>query len=827
MTQERYDVTGMTCAACQAHVQKAVNALPGVRQVSVNLLTNSMTVEYDESDLNSHQIVQAVEQAGYGATLRVQEATGKATSGPAETPADRARRQYRAMRRRVVWSFVFAVPLFYLAMGHMMGWPLPEIMLGDSNAMIYAFTQFLLLLPILAVNAQYFKGGFTSLWHRAPNMDALIALGAGASVVYGIYALYKIAFGLGHGDMATVSQFSHDLYFEGAGTILALITLGKFFEARAKGRTSDAINALLDLRPKRATVLRDGVESEIPAEQVQAGDVLVVRTGESIPTDGVVLSGTASVDESAPTGESVPVDKRVGDTVIGATTSRSGYITVRATKVGDETALAQIIRLVDEATSSKAPIAKLADKVAGVFVPIVIAIAVVAAAVWLAVGQTPEFALTIAVSVLVVSCPCALGLATPTAIMVGTGRGAANGILIKSAEALEIAHGVDTVVLDKTGTITRGEPRVTDVVHRADITADDLLRVAAALERPSEHPLAKAIVTEGERRGLTVPNADGFEQIPGQGVRGVVDGGECLGGNAAMMAASGIDMAPVEHVRDRLAGEGKTPLFFAVDGRLLGVIAVADTVKPTSREAIAGMRAMGLDVVMLTGDNARTAEAIGRLVGVDRVVADVLDGTVNPGGHLPFTVPHHIGQLPIVYNHRMGSGYNTGNDATASVIFSGGYVDDTDKPLFPFGHGLSYTTFQVSDFALSSDTLPTDGAIRATCRITNTGSRAGDQVLQLYYHFSGAHVIRPCMQLVGFVRVSLAPGESKQVTFTLQAAQLGYYNEAMDFVVEPGPAELSLGTSSADLCGTASFRLTGAPVDLMGRRSYQCAVTVE
>ena len=624
MTQERYDVTGMTCAACQAHVQKAVNALPGVRQVSVNLLTNSMTVEYDESDLNSHQIVQAVERAGYGATPRAREGTGKATSGPTETPADRARRQYRAMRRRVIWSFVFAVPLFYLAMGHMMGWPLPGIMLGDSNAMIYAFTQFLLLLPILAVNAQYFKGGFTSLWHCAPNMDALIALGAGASVVYGIYALYKIAFGLGHGDMATVSQFSHDLYFEGAGTILALITLGKFFEARAKGRTSDAINALLDLRPKRATILRDGVESEIPAEQVQAGDVLVVRTGESIPTDGVVLSGTASVDESALTGESVPVDKRVGDTVIGATTSRSGYITVRATKVGDETALAQIIRLVDEATSSKAPIAKLADKVAGVFVPIVIAIAVVAAAVWLAVGQTPEFALTIAVSVLVVSCPCALGLATPTAIMVGTGRGAANGILIKSVEALEIAHGVDTVVLDKTGTITRGEPRVTDVVHRADVDVDDLLRVAAALERPSEHPLAKAIVAEGERRGLTVPNADGFEQIPGQGVRGVVDGGECLGGNAAMMAASGIDMAPVEHVRDRLAGEGKTPLFFAADGRLLGVIAVADTVKPTSREAIAGMRAMGLDVVMLTGDNARTAEAIGRQVGVDRVVADVL-----------------------------------------------------------------------------------------------------------------------------------------------------------------------------------------------------------
>lgn len=624
MTQERYDVTGMTCAACQAHVEKAVDGLPGVRQVSVNLLKNSMIVDYDEKSLDSRRIVEAVEKAGYGATLQIQETMGKATSGRAETPADKARRQYLTMRRRVIWSFVFAVPLFYVAMGHMMGWPLPSIMLGEHNAMIYAFTQFLLLLPILTVNAQYFKGGFTSLWHRAPNMDALIALGAGASVVYGVYALYKIAFGLGHGDMAMVSQFSHDLYFEGAGTILALITLGKFFEARAKGRTSDAINALLDLKPQQATVLRDGAETVIPAEQVQIGDVLVVRAGESIPTDGVVLSGTASVDESAITGESVPVDKQVGDTVIGATISCSGYITMRAVKVGDETALAQIIRLVDEATSSKAPIAKLADKVAGVFVPVVIAVAIIAAVVWLAVGQTPEFALTIAVSVLVVSCPCALGLATPTAIMVGTGRGAANGILIKSAEALEIAHSVDTVILDKTGTITQGEPRVTDIVYRADTAMDDVLRVAVALERPSEHPLAKAIVAEGERRGLSGADVGMFTQIPGQGVRGVVDGRECLGGNAAMMTAFGIDTTPVERIQDRLSDEGKTPLFFAVDGHLLGMIAVADTVKPTSREAIAEMKALGLRVVMLTGDNGRTARMIGQQVGVDRVVADVL-----------------------------------------------------------------------------------------------------------------------------------------------------------------------------------------------------------
>lgn len=626
MTQERYDVTGMTCAACQTHVEKAVNGLPGVTRVSVNLLTNSMVVDYDDARLDSSKIVEAVEHAGYGAAPRPSRTAATVASQTVETPSQRAHRDYLALRRRVVWSFVFAVPLFYLAMGHMMGWPLPAIMLGEDNAMIFALTQLLLLLPILAINRRYFRGGFTSLLHLAPNMDSLIALGAGASVVYGVYAMYKIAFGLGHGDAAMVTQFMHDLYFEGAGTILTLITLGKCFEARAKGRTSQAIDRLLDLAPKQATVLRDGVETVIPADEVMPGDELVVRTGESIPVDGVVLDGTASVDESAITGESVPVDKQPGDQVIGATISRSGYFTMRAGKVGDETTLAQIIRLVDEATSSKAPIATLADKVAGVFVPVVIAIAVVAAVVWLLLGESVEFALGIAVSVLVVSCPCALGLATPTAIMVGTGRGAANGILIKSAESLETAHDVDVVVLDKTGTITMGQPHVTDIAHVGGTDVDRLLRVAASVEQPSEHPLGRAIVDEARRRGVEPQSVEGFTQIAGQGVRASLDGHDCLAGNRTMMRESGVnvDDGRVGPLLDRLAEQGKTPLCCAVDGRLIGVIAVADVVKPTSRAAVDALHDMGVRVVMLTGDNQVTAEAIGRQVGVDRVVAGVL-----------------------------------------------------------------------------------------------------------------------------------------------------------------------------------------------------------
>ena len=619
--KENYHVTGMTCAACSARVEKAVSHLEGVQSCTVNLLKNSMSVEYDDAALSSGQIVAAVEKAGYGASLQQQAAGKKAAQ--AVSPVDAAKQEYEAMRRRVVWSFVFTLPLFYISMGHMMGWPLPGFFLGTQNAMIYALTLFLLALPVAVINNKYYRVGFKTLVHGSPNMDSLIALGSGASLAYGVYALYKIAWGFGHGDLGMVEQFTHDLYFEGAGTILTLITLGKFFEARAKGRTSDAINKLLNLAPKTATVLRDGAETVIPAEEVAPGDILIVKAGESIPVDGVLLEGTASVDESAITGESIPVDKAAGDKVIGATINQSGYFTMRADKVGDETALSQIIRLVDEATSSKAPIAKLADKVAGVFVPVVIAIALIAMGVWLFLGAGFEFAMTIAVSVLVVSCPCALGLATPTAIMVGTGRGAASGILIKSAEALETAHSVDVVVLDKTGTITQGKPMVTDVVSREG-AAGELLQVAASLEKLSEHPLARAIVVEAQRQGTQYLPVENFRQIPGQGLEGAIAGQQCLAGNQKLLDAFGIHDPALEQLQDQMAGEGKTPLFFARDGRLLGMIAVADVVKPSSRAAIQELQGMGIRVVMLTGDHKKTAEAIRRQVGVDEAIAEVL-----------------------------------------------------------------------------------------------------------------------------------------------------------------------------------------------------------
>ena len=537
---------------------------------------------------------------------------------------DTAKKEYEAMRRRVIWSFVFTIPLFYISMGHMMGWPLPEFFLGTANAMIYALTLALLVLPVAIINNKYYRMGFKTLFHASPNMDSLIALGSGASLAYGVYALYKIAWGFGHGDLAMVDQFTHDLYFEGAGTILTLITLGKFFEARAKGRTSDAINKLMNLAPKKATVIRNGIESVISVEEVERGDILIVKAGESVPVDGAILEGSGSVDESAITGESIPVDKQAGDKVIGATINQSGYFKMRADKVGDETALSQIIKLVDEATSSKAPIAKLADKVAGIFVPVVIGIALLAMVVWLLCGATFEFAMTIAVSILVVSCPCALGLATPTAIMVGTGRGASNGILIKSAEALETAHSINVVVMDKTGTITQGKPMVTDLKYQSDVTESQLLQIAASLEKLSEHPLARAIVAEAEKQNIRFLPVDRFEQIPGQGIKGNINGMDCLAGNQKLLNAEGVHDGVLEQLQDQMADQGKTPLFFAAAGKLIGMIAVADVVKPTSKQAIEELQAIGIQVVMLTGDHKKTAEAIRKQVGVDHVVAEVL-----------------------------------------------------------------------------------------------------------------------------------------------------------------------------------------------------------
>ena len=618
--KQKFNVTGMTCSACSAHVDKAVRRLDGVCEVNVNLLGGSMTVDW-EGGLTPDQIVSAVEKAGYGASLPAAGGTGAAQAKPA---AGAMEDDLKNMKARLIASFVFLIPLFYLSMGHMMGWPIPRFFHGAENAMTYALTLFLLTVPIMVINQKYYRVGFKTLFRLTPNMDSLIAVGSAAAVVYGIAALYCIGWGLGHGDAALVEHYSMDLYFESAGMILTLITLGKYMETRSKGRTGQAIARLMDLTPKTAAVLRDGAELEVPVEQVQAGDLVLVRPGASVPVDGVVVEGASSVDESALTGESIPVDKGPGDTVISASINKSGVLTLRATRVGEDTTLAQMIRLVDEAASSKAPIAKLADKVAGVFVPVVMAIALVAAVGWLLVTGSVERALTSGVAVLVISCPCALGLATPVAIMVGTGKGAEHGILVKSAEGLEHLRSVTTVVLDKTGTVTQGRPKVTDLYPLGRTTAEELLCVAASLEKSSEHPLGAAIVEEAASRSIPLAPVEGFEAVHGKGVRGRIQGADFLAGNAAMLSDAGVELGQDAMIADELAKQGKTPLFFVEDGRPIGIIAVADTVKATSRAAIEGFQRLGLKVVMLTGDNKRTAEAIGRELGLTEVVSEVL-----------------------------------------------------------------------------------------------------------------------------------------------------------------------------------------------------------
>ena len=623
-----FDVTGMTCAACSSRVEKATAGVAGVDGVAVNLLKNSMEVEYDGSDAVAAAISAAVEKAGYGAFLRPEPGqTGAAA--PAARPVNDAAAEAKRVKVRLIVSFCFTIPLFYLSMGHMMGWPLPGIFLGHENMLTFAFTQFLLLLPVIFVNFKFFRVGFKTLAHGAPNMDSLIALGSAASTIYGIAAIYRIGWGMGHGDIDFAHAAAMDLYFESAAMILTLITLGKYFEARAKGKTTDAITKLMDLTPKEATRRGpDGSEQRVPVEQVRVGDVLLVKAGEGVPVDGVVLEGEGVVDESVITGESVPVGKRPGDAVTGATVNTTGWFAMRADRVGADTTLAGIIRLVDEATSTKAPIEKIADRIAGVFVPVVICIAVAAFIAWMALSGDVSTALTHAISVLVISCPCALGLATPTAIMVGTGRGAANGILVKSAEALETARGVKTVVLDKTGTITKGAPQVTDVLPAEGVRAEELLQLAYALEKPSEHPLARAMVlyaAGGIGAAAVKESADlvsGFKQVPGQGVSACVSGVACYAGNARMMAECGIAVDASQ--AEGLADEGKTVTYFAREGKLMGVIAVADVPKATSAAAIAQLRAMGIHTVMLTGDAERTALAVQRQVGTDEVIAGVL-----------------------------------------------------------------------------------------------------------------------------------------------------------------------------------------------------------
>ncbi len=622
LMKQKFDVTGMTCGACVAHVEKAVSKLDGVTDVSVSLMTNSMQVDYDSAAVDAASIAAAVANAGYGASPAG--AKPSAASSAADTPRSRAREELRLMKRRLIWSFVFLIPLFYISMGHMMGLPLPPFLTGHGNLLVFALAQLLLTAPILYINDHYYKTGFKALLHRAPNMDSLVAVGSAAAVAYSLFVLFQLSYGFGHGDMALVDQYHMNLYFESAGMILTLISVGKFLETRSRGKTSAAIEKLVDLAPKTANVLRDGVEVSVPVEEVLLGDRIRVRPGERIGVDGVIVEGASSVDESALTGESIPADKSVGDPVIAASINKSGSFVFEATRVGEDTTLAQIIRLVEDAASSKAPIARLADKIAGVFVPVVMTIAAVTFLVWLLTGADFAFALTSGVAVLVISCPCALGLATPVAIMAATGKGAEGGILIKSAAALETLHHIDAVVLDKTGTITEGRPAVTDVLPAPGVDETELLTLAACLEGPSEHPLAAAISEEAARRKLAVPSADAFTAVHGRGVQGELSGAVCFGGNRAMMDERGVDVSPLLDRAEQLAAEGKTPLFFAREKTFLGLIAAADTPKASSAAAVDAFRALGIDVVMLTGDNRRTAEAIGRTLHIHKIVAEVL-----------------------------------------------------------------------------------------------------------------------------------------------------------------------------------------------------------
>lgn len=615
--KQKFDVTGMTCSACSAHVEKSVCKLAGIQQVNVNLLQNSMVVEYDAEALQPEDIIHAVESGGYGAALQ---GTAKAA---AEAPRNVAAEEMAAMKKRLISSFCFLIPLFYVSMGHMMGAPLPAILLGEENSMIFALTQLLLATPVLIINKKFFLVGFKALWNRAPNMDSLVALGSAASYLYSLFAIFAMAYHMGHGNLHAAHSYAMELYLEGAAMILTLITVGKYMETRSKGKTSEAIGKLMDLAPKMATVLRDGKELEIPVEQVTVGEILLVRPGQSIPVDGKLIEGFSAVDESAITGESIPVDKQAGDTVIGATINRSGFFKMEATRIGKDTTLSQIITLVEEAGASKAPIAKLADQVSGIFVPVVITIAILATLVWMFVGQPFSFALSIGIAVLVISCPCALGLATPTAIMVGTGKGAEYGILVKSAESLEIAHKIDTVVLDKTGTLTAGQPIVTDVLPAPGILRNPFLRAAASIEALSEHPLAEAIVQYAKEKEISLKEAKNLIATAGQGIAADVDGKQIFGGNRKMMQENGIFLGDLEEKALQLAEEGKTPLFFAENGKLLGILALADPLKPTSKAAVDAFHTMGIDVIMLTGDNQRTANAIAAELGI-HAIAEVL-----------------------------------------------------------------------------------------------------------------------------------------------------------------------------------------------------------
>lgn len=610
MRNVKFDIDGMTCSSCSAHVDRAVRKLNGVKDVNVNLLSNNMMVNYDEKQITNDDIIKAVIEAGYNAILSSEEKLKEKNED-----------KINSMKRRLVISICFLIPLMYIAMHHML--PTPKFIEDIfSNPLVFAFTQVVLLIPIVWLNRNYFIVGFKRLFKLSPNMDSLIAIGSSSAIIYGIYAIYKIILGINTGNLQLVEMYSKDIYFESAGTILTLITLGKYLETKSKGKTSDAISKLVNLAPKIATIIKEGKEVQVRTEEIKVGDIVVIRPGSNIPVDGIIIEGSSAVDQSSITGESIPMEKKVGDNVVSGTINKTGFFKMEATKVGNDTTLSQIIKLVEESSNSKAPISKLADKVSFVFVPCVIAIGIISAIIWLLNGQGFEFALSTAISVLVISCPCALGLATPVAIMVGTGKGAENGILIKSAESLEMLHKIDTVVLDKTGTITQCKPVVTDVV--SNINEELLLSIAGTLEKASEHPLAEAVIKEVENRKITLKEANEFESISGRGIKAKIDNEEYIAGNIAYIIESNIAKNEIVEKSEVLLKEGKTIIYVATKQEVIGAIAVADTIKDTSYKAIQELKNRDIDVYMITGDNALVAESIASKVGIKNVISEVL-----------------------------------------------------------------------------------------------------------------------------------------------------------------------------------------------------------
>ena len=693
MKNEKFHITGMTCAACQANITRNVGKLDGVEEVNVSLLANQMTVAYDEEKTDEQAIIHAVTEIGYGASGTGTES--QKDSGFGKEWQDRremTEENQKEMKRRLITSVAILIPLMYVAMGPMMSLPVPGFLVGMENSLISALTQLLLTVPVMIINRHFYQSGFKALVKKAPNMDSLVAIGSAAAFVYGVFSMYRMAYGFGHGDMDLVHQYGHELYFESCAMILTLITVGKYLEARSKAKTSDALRKLVDLAPKTAVVLRDGIEQVIPAENVTAGDIVVIKPGGSIPVDGVVTEGHGYVDQAAITGESVPVEKNAGDEVISATINKNGSFRFRASRVGDDTTLAQIIRLVDEAGNTKAPIARLADRVSGVFVPAVIIIAILTAIVWLIAGQSFEFALSNAIAVLVISCPCALGLATPVAIMVGTGKAAEYGILIKSAVSLETLHSIDTVVLDKTGTITVGHPSVTDVIlWNKKNTREEFLAEAAAVEAGSEHPLAVAVVEKAGQEGLVLPKAEAFDSLAGRGVSAVIKGKRYLAGNMAFLQENGLLKQPelqkkVQEQADSLASEGKTPLLFVCDEELEGIIAVADTVRETSKAALRQFKEAGLKVVMLTGDNRITAEAIRKNLDIEEAISEVMPTQkescireLQEKGHKVAMVGDGINDAPALTRADVGIAIGAGTDIaidSADVVLMKDSLED-------------------------------------------------------------------------------------------------------------------------------------------------------